>query len=190
MTSKGFTMLELLVVISVIAILMSVSFYGYNAKKDKLILNDEVNNIVGQIEHMREMAIASQEWQNPLDPQVPAVLPSGGYGVAIEKNSQSITLIGDFDINDGTFTPNDPSYYGDVIGHVSLNHNVIIKGLTSDTSPSDWIVVLYKFPFPNAQIKDNTNNTFSQAHIIVGLKNDPSQQKTITLNSAGIVYAQ
>jgi len=183
MNSKGFTILELLIAIAVIAILTSVSFYGYNAKREKLTLDSEVNNIIGEIEHAREMSIASQEYtREGADP----VMPKGGYGAMIEINSPgTVSLIADFD-NDGTV----PGENTDVIKHLVLDSRVAIKGLVSDQGACDWIIVLYKFPFPNAQITDNTGATSSDAYMVVVLKNDPSKEKRIYFNSAGLIYVQ
>jgi len=180
MNSKGFTMLELLMAIAVMAILTSVSFYGYNAKREKLILDSEVNNIVGEIEHMREMAIASQAYQKGED----MIIPKGGYGVILEISSPgAISRIADFD---GLgFDKSD-----DVLSNLILDGRVIIKSLVSDQGARTSLTILYRFPFPNAQIIDDTTATSSNAYMVIGLKSDPSQEKRIHFNSAGLIYAQ
>ncbi len=191
MKNQGFTLLELLISITVIAILTSISFWGYNAKKDTLVLRDEVGIIASKTENMRERAIGSQYWHEKL--------PSGGYGMffTISNDNQYITFA-DCDSNElfdsNTLPCGIAGGFRERIETTYLNDRLKIKDINvidigGEIGVSE-LTIVYKFPFPKAVIKDETGNTFDNANIVVGIPGRQDQEKTIYFNSAGLIYVQ
>jgi prepilin-type N-terminal cleavage/methylation domain-containing protein len=123
MKNKGFTILELLISISIMAILTSVSFWGYNSKKDTLALRGEVNSLASRAENMRERALGSQYFHGNL--------PKGGYGVVLRANTNQYITFADCDGNselniDGELTC---SGFRERIEYWALGNRVEIKDI-------------------------------------------------------------
>ncbi len=187
MKNQGFTLLELLISITVIAILTSISFWGYNAKKDILVLRDEVGIVVSKTENMRERAIGSQYWHEQL--------PSGGYGVFFTtSNDQQYFSFADCDGNE-IFDNNEAylpcgSGFRERIETIDLNARVRIKDISAGGVGAMELTILYKFPFPEAIIKDETETIVDSASIVLEIPGQADKEKTIHFNSAGLIYVE
>jgi len=81
MKSSGFTLTELLVVISIIIILTSISVPVYQGAKRQLALQRAVNKLAQDIGRARQMAISVKEHGG--------TIPLGGYGVYFVVNPAS-----------------------------------------------------------------------------------------------------
>jgi len=178
MKNRGFTLLELLICVTVIIILSAVSFFGYNGKRDTLALNREASSLIANMESMREKAMASQYYNG--------VLSKGGYGLYFqEAHPNYYTIFADCDglgFDDAANSCNNKS---ETINTVMLDNRIKLSDFSSPQ-----ITVYYKFPFPNAVIEDVNNIATTSASINVELKNDPGKYKTIKFNSAGLIYAE
>ena len=71
--NKGFTLIEIFVVIVIIVILLAVSFINYRKIEEDFRLNLLANKLAQDIREVQEMAMAADEWDNEV--------PKGGFGV-------------------------------------------------------------------------------------------------------------
>jgi prepilin-type N-terminal cleavage/methylation domain-containing protein len=184
MKNKGFTMLELLISISVMAILTSVSFWGYAAKNDTLALRGEINGLASRAENMRERALGSQFWHG--------ILPKGGYGIFLKANTNQYISFADCDGGLGLNLDGDLNCNGfrERIETWSLGNRVEIKNIFAGNNPATELTILYRFPFPETIIKDGGGNIVNDARVVLQILDDPTKEKIIHFNSTGLIYVE
>ncbi len=79
-SQRAFTLIEMLVVISIIIILTSIIVPIYQGSRNQLSLQRAVNKLAQDIRRTEEMAMAAKEITNPNNSNEKFV-PAGGYGV-------------------------------------------------------------------------------------------------------------
>lgn len=181
MRNSGFTLVEILVVISIIIIMSGIVFVGYREGERQLILQRAANKLAQDIRRVEEMAMSAKECQ-PCGGGVPV----GGYGVYFDKsNPSSYIIYADTQPPQGNefYTPGD-----NVVETLQLESGVFIQNI--NTTP-EKVGINFKPPDPAIMIKfpngggNGQEITALDAIITLALTADPSKTKTIKVNKVG-----
>ena len=172
MKSKGFTLLEITVVISIIILLSGIFLVNYRQGEKEFALQRSAHSLAQTLRKTQEMAMSSK--LTPVE-LFGGTFPKGGYGLYFEKNSNTFILFADCD-NEGDY---DDSGYADcktadVGSENSLNEKIeefsFEEGIyISDLIPSGGNTLIIKF--------------FPPDPIITAIPDDPSP--SITLSFGG-----
>lgn len=165
--NKGFTLIELFVVITIIGLLSSILFLGKTGEEKKLALQRSIFQLSQDLREVQEMAMGF--WQE--------VCPDGaatGFGIYFHPISlpQSYLLFADCN--------NDKHRDGDdkILREVKLEKEVKIHSLSP--SPLDIVFVP---PDPKTYINEVESGT--EGVITLCLKVDSSEQKILRINNVG-----
>jgi prepilin-type N-terminal cleavage/methylation domain-containing protein len=171
MKSKGFTLIELFVTITIIGILSSVLFLGKTKGEERLALQSVAFQLAQDLREVQEMAMAADKMDcNGTE--------TNSFGVHFKTNwkeNERYYYILFADCN-GNYTrdANDKD-----LRKVYLDKRVEITSL----SPSSSFSVVFAPPVPATYI--NTEGWGMEGVITLSLKSDLSQTKKIKINSAG-----
>ena len=160
---KGVSLIELLITVTVMSILLAVSFWGYKDRGRELAFERAVFNFTTKLEQVREMAMSAQE--------VGTERPEGGYGVHFTIGNSYIIFVDSF--ADKVYTAADT-----VVDTVSLEEGTGISAL-SDT-PLD---IVFEPPSPSVYI----NGALGTAEITLS---GAGRSRKIIINSAGLISTE
>ncbi len=160
---KGVSLIELLITVTVMSILLAVSFWGYKDRGRELAFERAVFNLTTKLEQVREMAMSAQE--------VGTERPEGGYGVHFTIGNSYIIFVDSF--ADKVYTAADT-----VVDTVSLEEGTGISAL-SDT-PLD---IVFEPPSPSVYI----NGALGTAEITLS---GAGRSRKIIINSAGLISTE
>lgn len=173
----GFTLIEILAVVSVMIILSGIVLVNYKSFGDQFALQRSANQLAQDIRRAQEMAMSAKECTHPTACPSGGV-PSGGYGVYIDKFQNDRYFI---------YADNNADEYyssGEAIETIYLEKEVIILSLVP---PSANFSINFKPPDPTIKIKDVAGQDKENITITIALKTDNTRTKTITVNKAGLV---
>lgn len=159
---EGFTLIETLVVLSIIATLSIVSLTVYKTGQKNLALLKAANFLVFKIREAQAKSLSMG--------QLGGQYPPGGYGIYLRANPQTIVLFADNNGNK-TYQPSE------MIENISLDNQIFISSL----SPSPLNIVFVP-PHPTTVINNNQN--IMEATIVLS---NGSQQITIKVNKVGLI---
>ncbi len=139
-SNSGYTLIELLTVITIMGIMSAVAVLSYSGNKKNAILDKSVRQLVLDLRRAQNMAMNTAVFDHDNDISTPSVIPKGGYGIYIN-------------------TPRVTSYiiYGDSYTPDTTPPIVVDKIYTSG---SDGIVVSRTFD-PQISISAVTNSVTS-----------------------------
>ncbi len=169
---KGFTLVEMLLVVLIIAVMSSISFQIYKQGEVKINLQRTANKIVQDIKRVQEMAIATKEFRG--------IIPRG-YGVYFNLSHSEYTLFADCD-SDGDYDKvgNPCNGFPEKIKKVEIEKEVKISSL----SPSSPLTVIFLPPDPITEVNHTTSTL---AEIILQSKNSTTSIKILP---TGLIYAE
>ena len=180
---SSFTLIEVLVTISIIAILTGIFFVNYRSGQQQFTLQRAANKLAQDIRRTEAMAIESKKCSPPpVSCPSGGGVPAGGYGFYVDKSSWP----------DRYFIYADNSAIsqcynlGEAIETIYLEKGVIIKDLNPG-NPSFSVNFLPPDPTINFKYQDCTDIIQNSVIITIALETDNSKTKTITVNKAGLV---
>ncbi len=174
---KGFSLVELLVVISIIAILAALLLVNYKSGQKQLALNRAASKLAQDIRRAQEMAMAAEE--------VGENVPKGGYGIYFRKQpspQRSYIFFADKDIN------NKCDFGNESINEIEFEGGGIkIKDLGGN-----HLNVIFRPPDPVTLFTDADGNIldYSGISIEISLIEDETKSKIIRVNKAGLIDVQ
>ena len=178
MRTSGFTLVELLVVISIIILLTSISMPVYQGARSQLALRRAANKLAQDIGRARQMAISVEEYSGKI--------PSGGYGVYFETiDSEYNAYIYADNSGNQRFDYNSSDRQ---IEKISLEKETKIKKVGNGSQkysinfmPPDPVVSFYEGSAQLAQ---------KELEIIISLRKDPNITKSVIVNKSGLIYVK
>lgn len=185
MSSKGFTLLELLVIVGIIATLSLVSLSNYRTGEDKFALQRSANKLAEDLRATENKAMMG----NSTPATFGSIFPDGGYGLYFEAGTSTYTLFSDCNnnaeyeasgaaISCASSTISTP--FPEAIETLTLEPNVLI----SNVSPASSFSVTFFPPDPTIKITGADSQSYSQAVITLSLY---GETKTITINTVGLI---
>jgi len=175
MRTSGFTLTELLVVISIIIILTSISMPVYQGERGQLALRRAANKLAQDIGRAREMAISVKK-QN-------GKIPSGGYGVYFEAvDSEYNAYIYADNSGNQRYDPEEQ------MEKISLEKETKIKKVGNG---SQKYSINFTPPDPRVSFYEgSTQLAQKELEIIISLRKDPSMTKSVIVNKSGLIYVK
>lgn len=179
----GFTIIELLTIITIISILTSIMFLNWKSVGEDLKLQQAANKLTQDIRKVSEMALSAKV----IDEKNPAknFVPAGGYGIHLRIHpSKEIFIFADCN-DDKRFTPGNQcgspgSKFEEKLSSLELAREIEIVN-------SDELDIVFKPPNPMVYINEASSG---EETITIRLKSNPNKQKNIKINSAGLVYVE
>ena len=164
--SKGFTLIELIVVTSIIVLLTALILPNYRAGDRQLSLQRSAAKLAQDLKRAQEMALSSQKFNN----EVPA-----GYGIYLNKNQPfQYILFADLD--------NGKDYdAGEAVEILQLEKQIQISSL----SPLSPLTIVFTPPDPQIYISGG-----NEARVILCIKTDLTKTKSVIVNKAGLIAVQ
>lgn len=173
---KGFTLVELIVAISIVIIFTGITLINYRGSGKQLALQRSANKLAQDVRKAQAMAMSAKEL-------TAGVVPPG-YGAFFKEadNKQYILYA------DTAPPPDGNNFYsgGDSeIEVVKLEQGVVIQDI--NTAP-DKVSINFEPPDPIVAIKpEETDDPLGAVEIILALEDDLAKTKTIRINKAGLI---
>jgi len=168
---KGFTLIEILIVMTIIGILSAISFGAVKSGKKNLALLRSAQALATEIRRAQSMALAPKK--------IGENFPKS-YGIYIEKTPLKIYLYADTSLPENKYTQNDEiindfcQFEKDLCGG-----EVEIDYLSPNPNVLD---IVFKPPHPTIIINQNGGNLEAE----IRLKSN-SQTKTIKIYKSGLI---
>ncbi len=183
--SMGFTLAELLIVITIILLLFPMVISNYNAGEKQFSLYRSAHNLAQDLRDTQEMAMTGQLTPLSFDQS----FPKGGYGLYFEDYKNSYILFADCDgdgeydqegiattCSNATSTPGDS--FPEKLQDLSLESGVLISNIT----PQSPLVITFLPPTPLITI--NPQPFDNQAVISLTFSENT---KTVSINTVGLI---
>lgn len=169
---SGFTLIELMVVISIILILSAMIIPSYRQRAEILSLDRSANKLAQDLRRAQEMATAVREFQG--------IIPPGGYGIYLKRGDNFYILFADCNNNQrydliGNFCNGFPEKVEDLF----LERKVKITNL----SPASPLTITFIPPAPAINIVPPSLT----AEIQLATN---GQTRTIKINRAGLIHIE
>ncbi len=181
MKNKGFTLLEITVVISIITLLSIIFLANYRQGEKNFALQRSAHQLAQSLRQTQNMAMSSQEFEE--------TFPKGGYGVHFEIGANSYILFADCDGN-GEYSYSGSALscaeatefnrYPEKIEEAILEEGISISEL-SPISAENKLNITFFPPNPDITITPSANLAF----IILTFGGD--SEKQININIAGLI---
>jgi len=183
---KGFTLLEFLVVLSIILILTAITVPSYRSAQRQYALENAAQKLVQDIRRVEEMAMASKEIINPKN-STEKIFPKGGYGIHFQQTPQEIIIFADCNNNQlytsGNHCGSGMNKFPELVESLTLESGIII----TDLSPSPFCDIVFKPPDPTVSINPGSATS---ATITLSLVNDRTKTKKIHISNSGLIYVE
>ncbi len=185
MNQKGFTLLELLTVVGVIATLSAVVLGGYNTGEGRFTLQRSAVQLGQDIRRTSNMAMTGKSDLSFFG----EIFPEGGYGIYFAKDHDHYIIFGDCNDN-GDYDSSGEAIscasstvsapFPEQVEKVSLESEIKII----DISPTSAVSITFFPPDPLIQIRGDDTVLYDDAIITLGFRGDV---KTITINKVGLI---
>lgn len=168
--SKGFTLLELLVVFIIIAIVSSILLVNYRNTGQQFAVQRSAHKLAQDIRRASEMAMAAQECCGGIVPP--------GYGIFLQGGSSNYILYADTQPSSGNefYTSADSR-----LETINLESGVTIQSIDS---PNNRASINFKPPSPITRIKYQVS---SERNIVTITLGSSSYTKRVIVNVAGLI---
>ena len=173
----GFTLVESLVVVTIILVLLAAVLVNYRVGERNLSLNESAAILGQNLRKAEEMAMSAKEFQG--------IIPQGGYGINLKTGDDFYIIFADCNNNHQyNSTGNYCNGFPEKVGQIDLRKRSKIASLLSGTYLSVMNIV---FIPPNPLIM--ISGTGTEAIINLSLKEDASAIRTVRVNKAGLIEA-
>ena len=183
---RGFTLVEMLVVIGMVAILGGIAFVSFRPGNESLALDRASHRIAQDIRRATSLALEAKSINNCTSPDKPA----SGYGVYVAKSNPTEYIIyGDCDHTSGSSKEGYKSGKDVILETIILEAPTLIDSLTVDgAAEGDWSIAFFP-PTPVVAIcvDDKCDTKSGQASLVLADKNNTALRKTIKVYASGIV---
>jgi prepilin-type N-terminal cleavage/methylation domain-containing protein len=184
--NKGFSIIEFVVVSSIIAIISSIVFPNWNSIRQDILLQREAYKVAQDIRRTLEMSLSAQEVTCSIgSPKV------NGYLIYFKEGESNYSLYvdGGDDEGLGDADPNKNCH----IGQVGLDENVKIENISTGASTGiDEVQILFIPPNPEVKFFSGggVERTEGFVKITLSIKGDNNKKRNIVVNKAGLVYVE
>jgi len=172
MKNRGFTLIEIVVVLSIIILLSSLVLANYRTGANQLALERSVHKLTQDLRRTQEKAMSAKEFQGQVPPR---------YGIELNTGSSDYVLFADIN-NNGKYESPSPDIE---VERMTLEQGVTIDGLFTP-APKTTIWVSFGSPDPSTQIRDPDECS----SLTVQLKGANNQIKTLLVNNAGLIASE
>jgi len=188
MKNKGFTLVELMVTVSIIGLLSVVVFANYRAGEKQFALQRSAHQLAQDIRRVQNMAMATAEC--PGGTGCAGIVPSG-YGIILRRPADwkyKYRLYADID-GDNAFSDSNDT----VIELIDLEKGVFIKAIRRPSPPNPnftWGCINFKPPDPIVNISLRDPDAYSAqlwTKITLALESDDTKIKTVKINAVGLI---
>lgn len=184
MKSKGFTLIEMVVVIAIIGVLTIAFFANYRGGAEEFALKRSIHQVALDIRRAQGLSTATQEFYGTFQ---------GGYGVYLSEGSANYILFIDCDSNgyysgsylvcsDCTGGSCITERYPETVETISLEGKIIFSDIIPNTSGQ--LSILFTPPDPTVTFypDDDLVTITIEGEVAGALK-----QKTVEVNKAGLI---
>ena len=188
---KGFTLVELMVVVAIIGILSAMVSLNYRSGQRELALQRAANKLAQDIRVMQERAMAVEKSVECFkeDGTLKFTAYKYGFGIYAENKDgkrNKYTLYGDCNGNAKYQDVPDEKYTIDLV-----DFNV---AQISPANGFNKLNIVFEPPDPSVIIKNSpdsgSDSNLDTVDIILSLVDDPTKTKTISINKVGLVEIQ
>jgi prepilin-type N-terminal cleavage/methylation domain-containing protein len=172
MNQKGFSLLELTVVIAIMGIAASITITQYSKNRESKALSLSVKQVVSDIKMAQNYTYGVLKFNDSVG------FPGGGYGIRFSQNSDSYVIFGDEDSN--KFYKNDNS---EKFQTISLPQGVKIDLLQVGGSDTDPVDLVFSSPYGKVYINGDNKNAGAFIELKIRVSNSAGAE-IITVNSS------
>jgi len=167
---KGLSLIELMVVISIVGIASSIVITQYSNKRDSKALFLGAKQVVNDVRMAQNYAFSTLDFGG--------VNPSGGYGIRFSKNSNSYVIFGDKNNDQARKTDGSEDFQT-----MNLPDGVTVQSLKIDTVDADPVDVVFTSPYGEVYINGNNKDggNFIDLEVEIG---NPAGSKVINISSS------
>jgi prepilin-type N-terminal cleavage/methylation domain-containing protein len=169
--NKGFTFVELMITVSIMLLLLMLSFPFYTSINKKLTIDRAATRLVQDIRRTQEMSMSAQEFNNSY--------PKGGYGMYFSDSSSNNKYYIFADVNGNHIYDS-----GELVEEVKIEGTIKITGKTTGFND-----VTFLAPEPRTFLTNSSGLEISGTQAFV-LFSDGSNNNYIYINKAGLTYIQ
>lgn len=180
--NKGFTLIEILIVMIIMAILSVVIFANYRLGQQQFVLQRATYKLAQDIRRVQAMAGLAEDACKKFGDDFHTDYEYG-YGIFLEMTpapeTQKYELIADCN-GDGKQSSGD-----EVIETIDFEEGTRVKELKIDGLNKNKISIVFSPPDPSVFIKNGGDGDL--AEIVIRLEDDETKIKTIVVNKAGLI---
>ncbi len=170
---NGFTLIEMLVSIAILALLSTVIIANYRAGQRQVNVQNAANQLASDLRVAQNYTLSGKE-------NASGNFPTGGWGVHLVNGNASYILFAD---NNGNYTYD----AGEEFKTLNLPNKTQISAIQingSDTSPLD---IVFEPPDPTTYIDGTKNNNDAEITLI---ETDSSKTKKVKVNCFGLIEVE
>lgn len=162
--NAGFTLVELIVVFSIIAVLTAVFLVNFRAGSEQSRIELIAQNLVSEIRTAQSNTLGAVKYEG--------TVPEGGWGVHLEEGTSQYTIFAD---TDADFEYDDP---GETSSVKSFEENVSILSVDG----VDSVDIVFEPPDPTTYI-----NGTSTGEVLITLADDRNNNEVVRVNFFGLI---
>lgn len=174
MNQKGFSLIELMIVISIVGIASSIVITQYSSKRNSKALFLGAKQVVNDVRMAQNYAFGTLDFGG--------VNPSGGYGIRFSEDSNSYIIFGDKSV--APAIPNKEYDAGENFQTMNLPDSVKVTSLKIGAISHNNVDVIFTPPYGEVYI-DKNNKDVSDNFINLEIKiSNSAGTKIINISSS------